>query len=55
LAGNVGWIAYVLSQGGMVVPNPIGIVVLIYVIISLVKSSGLKRQIAELQKTVSEQ
>ena len=55
LVGNVAWIAYILLQGGMVVPNPIGIVVLIYVIISLVKSSALKRQIAEIQRTVSEQ
>jgi uncharacterized protein (DUF983 family) len=55
LAGNVAWITYVFSQGGMAVPNPIGIVVLIFVIISLVKSSALKRQIAELQEIVSEQ
>jgi Na+/alanine symporter len=44
------WTTYVFSQGGMAVPNPIGIVVLIFVIISLVKSSALKQQIAELQE-----
>jgi len=55
LAGNVVWITYAFSQGGVVIPNPIGIVFLIFVIISLVKNSALKQQIAELQKTVSEQ
>lgn len=35
-------------------PKPIPIVVLIVVIISLVRSRALKRQIAELQKTITE-
>jgi hypothetical protein len=38
----------------MVIPNPIGIVILIYVIISLVKSRALKQKITELQESVIE-
>lgn len=53
LIGNVAWIAGVILQGGMVVPNPIGIIVLIYVIVSLVKSRALKRHVAELEASVA--
>ena len=55
LAGNVAWMLYVLSQSGKFVPNPIGIVVLIFVVISLVKSRALKREIEELKESVSDQ
>ncbi len=54
LLGNVGLFTYVLSQGKGVVPNPIGIVVLVYVVISLVKNSSLKRSIMELSKIASD-
>jgi hypothetical protein len=49
LLGNVGWFAHMVSQGETIVPNPIGIVVLIYMFISLVKSRTLKLQIADLE------
>src|SRR3990167_10713382 len=51
LLGNLGFLAYVLSQGQGFVPNPIGIVVLVYVVISLVKNSSLKRSIMEVSKS----
>lgn len=54
LVGNVVWITVVLAQGGMVVPNPIGIIVLVYVLISLVKSHSLKKQVAVLEASVAE-
>jgi DNA-directed RNA polymerase subunit RPC12/RpoP len=50
LAINLAWITYILSQGERFFPNPIGVIVLIYVIISLVKNTVLKDQIAERQK-----
>ena len=49
LIGNIVWALYLISQGSFV-PNPIGIVVGIYVIISLVKSSKLKREIEQLKE-----
>ena len=52
LVANVILLIYMLSQGRTFVPNPIGIVVLIYVIISLVKSNKLKRDIDEIGKTL---
>jgi uncharacterized protein (DUF983 family) len=54
LVGNVALVVSILSQGKMVIPNPIGIVILIYVIISLVKSRALKQKITELQESVIE-
>ena len=51
LLGNLGFLASVLSQGQGFVPNPIGIVVLIYVVISLVKNSSLKRSIIEVSRS----
>jgi len=51
LLGNVGFIAYILSRGQGFIPNPIGIVVLIYVVISLVKNSSLKRTITEASRS----
>ena len=55
LIGNLAWIVSLLSQGKMVVPNPIGIVVLCFVVASLVKNTGLKRKIAELQQAASDE
>lgn len=51
LLGNVGFLAYLLSRGQGVIPNPIGIVVLVYVVISLVKNSSLKRSITETSRS----
>lgn len=51
LLGNLGALAYVLSQGQEIVPNPIGIVVLVYVVITLVKNSSLKRSIREVSRS----
>jgi hypothetical protein len=51
LLGNVGYLVFVLSQGQGFVPNPIGIVVLVYVVISLVKNSSLKRSVMEVSKS----
>jgi ribosomal protein L37AE/L43A len=53
LLGNIAWLTYILSRGQGFVPNPIGIVVFIYVVISLVKNSTLKRSIAEAMETAS--
>ena len=50
LVAGIAWMTYILSQGG--VADPIGIIILIYVIISLVKSRTLSRQIAELHETM---
>jgi len=47
LLGNVCLLVYILSQGQVFVPNPIGIVVLAYVVISLAKNSSLKRSVTE--------
>ena len=52
LIGNVLWISSIVARGNTVIPNPVGIVVLVYVIVSLLKSSQLKRQIAELDAEV---
>ena len=49
LIGNVVWALYLISQGRFG-PNPIGLVVLIFVIISLFKSSKLKREIEQLKE-----
>jgi hypothetical protein len=54
LLGNVGLLVYILSRGQGFMPNPIGIVVLIYVVISLVKNSSLKRSIAESSRSAIE-
>ena len=51
LIGNVGLVAYLLSRGQGIIPNPIGIVVLVYVVISLVKNSTLKRNITETSRS----
>ena len=50
LAGNVLFVLYALSQGGFT-PNPIGIIVLIFVVISLVESARLKRDIEVIKAT----
>jgi phage FluMu protein Com len=55
LAANVILITYLLSQGATVIPNPIGIIVLVYVIVSLVKNNKLKREIAELEKIIPDE
>ena len=52
LVGNAAWLLSILFRGELLIPNPIGIVVFIYVIISLVKNRGIKKRIAELQKTI---
>jgi hypothetical protein len=49
---NTIYLINVLLQGGAFIPNPIGMVVLVYVIISLVKNTKLKREIDELRKTL---
>jgi DNA-directed RNA polymerase subunit RPC12/RpoP len=49
LIGNIVWALYLISQGRFG-PNPIGLVVLIFVIISLFKSSKLKREIDQLKE-----
>ncbi|MCC7193809.1 MAG: hypothetical protein IT444_13625 [Phycisphaeraceae bacterium] len=51
LLGNVAYLGFVLSQGQGFVPNPIGIVLLIYVVICLVKNSSLKRSVEELGRS----
>jgi hypothetical protein len=55
LAANVILITYLLSQGASIFPNPIGIIVLVYVVASLVKNNKLKREIAELEKTIPDE
>jgi hypothetical protein len=51
LLGNIVLVVYLLSLGQGIIPNPIGIVVLVYVVISLVKNSTLKRNIAEISRS----
>ena len=50
LAGNVLYGLYLLSQGGFVL-NPIGLIITIYVVISLVESGRLKRDIETIKQT----
>jgi len=52
LIGNAVWALYLISQGRFGV-NPIGLIVCIFVIISLVKSSKLKREIDQLKEKLS--
>ena len=54
LIGNVLWILFIVTQGNTVIPNPLGVIVLIFVIISLVKSRQLERQVADLEASVTE-
>ena len=54
LLANLIWVMSILLQGGVLIPNPIGIVVLIYVIVSLIKSRTLSQQIVKLQNSVPE-
>jgi hypothetical protein len=42
----------VLVQGGIFIPNPIGICLMIYVMICLVKDTRLRRELNELEKTL---
>ncbi len=51
LLGNAVWLVYALSTGGRISPNPIGIIILVYVVISLVESARIKRDIATIQDT----
>jgi len=52
LLGNVVWMIYLISQSTFSL-NPIGVVVLIFAIISLVKSSKLRSDINQLKENIS--
>jgi hypothetical protein len=45
----------ILAQGNLLIPNPVGIIVIVFVIISLNKNSTLKQQVAQRERTIANQ